>query len=130
MARKFFFVCAGFLCLVISYQLGYRNAHAQSDGLLSVGVLDTQWSNGFATVVGRTLIRASGSPLQFGPPLPPIPGTASIIAVKGADPIAMLSNGDVWRWDNGGSWVLMGNMIGGATSSHSQSWGAAKVRYR
>lgn len=38
LAKRFFYVCAGFLCLALSYHLGARNAGAQAPGNPIVGV--------------------------------------------------------------------------------------------
>jgi len=45
MARKFFYVCAGLLCLAIAYQMGVRNASAQGVVGRIVGFTDfrTVW---------------------------------------------------------------------------------------
>ena len=71
MARKFFYVCAGLLCLAIAFQLGVRSAGAQAGATVSgvtfgSGPIGGPYSNdvwvftGNGDVYARTMRSSSG----------------------------------------------------------------------
>jgi hypothetical protein len=130
MARKFFYVCAGLFLLALSYQLGVRSATAQSGSLVVAGDIDRDHEGGIAAVVGRTLYCGTvRPPLTMVNTLPPVPGTAPIVAVYGPDPTVILGNGDVYFGDGSG-WTLQGNFLSGSpTPALRESWGQLKSRY-
>jgi hypothetical protein len=49
MAKRFFYVCAGILCLAFAYHLGARNATAQSQGTGSIKLVEA-WGGYIAVV--------------------------------------------------------------------------------
>jgi len=149
-AKRFFFVCAGILCLALACQLGTRSAAA-------VGVGPQGASFGYSNGV-KSLSFASGRAVygyetsQFGSdftavPAPggAVPGSDEIIATLqypgGNDDnyLVMLANGelvrrihangDVYESTAGGSWQLLGNFPS-SVAVRSATWGAVKARYR
>lgn len=134
MAKKFFYVCAGLLCLVAAYQLGVSSARAQ--------VQNTVWyaersSTAVGVAVGRVLhfmSIADGTGQGRTSSLPPVPGSEEIVAFTGTvdnEGFAVLANGDVWaKRNDSGSWIYIGNLMSGATAVRSTSWGALKVEAR
>ena len=64
---------------------------------------------------------------QAYPPVP-VPGTQRIVATDPYQTV-MLENGDWLKWD-GTAWVSIGNLVGGPTATHAETWGSVKVRYR
>jgi len=127
-AKRFFFICAGILCLALAYQLGVRNAGAQVPGQNLVGYVGPAASE-FAVVVDRVVYKAAnGLPLQPLAALPPVPGSSPVLTF--ASDNALLANGDVYDWIGSG-WRYKGNVLGGApTPTTEQSWGQLKARYR
>ena len=125
MAKKFFYVCAGFLLLSLAHQLGVNTAMAQlgSDG--TVGHIDKYHDGGFGIVINRVLYygnsdRAPGSTSR-------IPGTSPVVAIESGDRYVILANGDVLQF--GSTWELRSNLVGGPISNQSPSWGQVKARY-
>lgn len=49
MAKKFFFVCAGLMCLVVAYHLGAQGASAQAGSMVSGFVAKTPPEGGYRT---------------------------------------------------------------------------------
>ena len=41
----------------------------------------------------------------------------------------MLDNGEVSQF-NGSQWLRLGNLLGGATATRTETWGRIKARYR
>jgi hypothetical protein len=131
MAKKFFYVCAGVLMLVLAYQLGASRAIAQAGS-----------SQGFSVgqgvgigISGRTLYtRWAGGSAEDGPVPVPVPGTSPIVASAAGGWNSfevILENGDIWGWARGGSsWGYGGNVFGGAVGTEASTWGAVKQRYR
>ena len=122
MARRFFFVSAGLLCLALTYHLGARSATAQGAALEAVQV---ETSEGGSAVVGRQLyILVGGSGFPAGPP---IPGTARVTAC--CRNRVVLDNGETWLLANGSEWRLDGVFPAGATPAVQESFGSLKARY-
>ena len=123
-AKRFFYVCAGILCLALAYHFGARSATAQASGYDCAGVN----GSAAAAVINRELwhIEALGSRLQRlqgGP----VPGTARVVAcgINGV----VLENGEAWR--NFGGWEFLGTFpFSGPTPSTQETWGGVKARYR
>lgn len=126
MAKRFFYVCAGLLCLALTYHLGARRSSAQAGLGIEGGNLGT-WNT---CAVGRTFYYQVGG--LFVPE--PIPGTDRVVATGGAPVRVMLENGDVYVYpgdpSGGSSWQFVGNMIGSPISVEPSSWGSVKARYR
>ncbi|MBI5709831.1 MAG: hypothetical protein HZC42_05905 [Candidatus Eisenbacteria bacterium] len=131
MSKKFFFICAGLLCLGLAYHLGTRSATAQ--GAASVDGAEVAQHGGAidaSGVVGR-IFYVNGSAVSQ-----PVPGVATVIgtavlANSSLPYAALLANGDVYGYYVPGGWTLIGNMLGGAaTAAKSATWGSLKARYR
>jgi hypothetical protein len=141
MAKRFFFVCAGILCLMVAYHLGARTAGAQSTGSNVIGAMGCAPGSitpTIALMVDRVEYRAtvdgSGN-VQILPPLPPLPGTSPVLALDASCcGFALLENGDVWAGGGGGPpspWSYRGNVLAasGPTPAQRESFGSLKVRY-
>jgi len=128
MAKRFFLVCAGIFLLALSFHCWFSLATAQVGSLVQVGDIETQYADGIAAVSGRTVYTANWNGFRRSTVSPPVPGTAPIVAVDGADGIVMLANGDVYA-SNGTSWLLQGSMIG-PTPAAQKTWGQLKATYR
>jgi len=137
MARKFFQVCAGLLCLVLAYHLGAQRAAAQSGATIDGAGIAWCQSGGGVTcgaalratgVIGRTFhyVWDNGVVGTFPEP---VPGTGRVIATDGLAGAVVLENGDVLHY-TGSGWALVGNLFGGPTATHSETWGGLKARYR
>ena len=131
-AKAFFFVCAGMFLLALGYQLGARSAGAQGGAQID-GAAIAMSQNPFTDpprasgVVGRTFyFWYQGGTHVAGAP---VPGTETVIATEPNYEQVMLANGDMYQ-SNGDSWTYLGNLLGGATATHRQTWGALKARYR
>jgi len=96
-AKRFFFICAGFLCLALAYQLGASKAPAAKPSSYQCFGSGAHGSYG---VKDRFLYRAdpSGPAYRFALP---VPGTATPIACSESAGIeaVILDNGQVWLWD-------------------------------
>jgi hypothetical protein len=133
MAKRFFYVCAGLLCLALSYHLGARNATAQG-GLLEVGAVDDVGDETYITgAAGRTVywFDANNNRTE-GQALPPVPGTSPVLATGATGNHVVLENGDIYSRDFGApsGWVFRGNLVGSPTPAASESMGSLKARYR
>jgi hypothetical protein len=115
-ARKFFFVCAGLLCLAITYHFGASSAKAAKPGPPIIAA----YANYPITVacIDRTVYMRDVYNPQGLRTFPSVPGTEPVIAVGYNTTFygitAMLSNGDTYMQTlNGyGTWELTGNAIG------------------
>ena len=130
LAKRFFYVCAGILCLALAYHLGAVSATAQSGASVEGASIESFQLNAFprATACVNRLWRwmeENGAPRVN---LVPVPGTERIVAT---DPYGsvMLENGD-WLQFDGSSWVLVGNLVGAPTPASQGTWGSLKTRYR
>ena len=131
MAKRFFFVCAGLLCLALSFHLGQVTAQAQSGATIEGGNIGFVQAGSFPRATGCVdrIFRWMGENGALHEDLPvPVPGTQRIIAT---DPFGtvLLENGDWYKW-GADSWVLIGNLSGGPTPAQRKTWGAMKFRYR
>jgi hypothetical protein len=126
MAKRFFYVCAGLLCLALTYHAGARNATAQAPA--ECFGIDSE--RGAAVVVGRMMYVRPLSPFTSPPTIPqPVPGTEAVIAC--APFSALLANGDVYHWTGEPTgWTYSGSVYPLATSAEQSSWGSVKARYR
>jgi len=126
MAKRFFYVCAGLLCIALAYHAGARTATAQVGGGIDGAAFGT-WNT---CAVGRTFYYQIGG--LFVPE--PIPGTDRVIATGGSPAKVMLENGDVYVYPGtpagGGPWEYAGNMIGAPIPVEQSSFGSLKARYR
>ena len=123
MARRFFYVCAGMLLLVASFQFGASSALGQSN------VVEAAEASPAPTVVMNRqvfwMVNGLGSPQLATPD--PIPGSSSVLACSASGPTVILANGECWQVRQG-HWQLFGS-FGGATSGIKSSWSSVKARY-
>jgi hypothetical protein len=128
LAKRFFYVCAGVLCLALAYHLGAESARGQST---SADCFAVDSESGSVAVVGRTMyVRSFGGPYG-GPEVVPIaiPGSLPIIAC--APYAVLLENGDTYKYlnpENG--WLHSGNVFSSQTPATHETWGGVKARYR
>jgi len=130
MARRFFFICAGLLCLAIAFQFGAVSGHAQTGVAVEGASIESVQDNTFPRATGCVSrffywIGDNGATHQL--PVP-VPGRERIVATDPYETV-LLENGDWLKFD-GMAWVLIGNLTGGATATHSETWGRLKARYR
>ncbi len=128
--KRFFYVCAGLLCLALAHHLGARSTTAQASASIEAAacydvpgiVYDVK-----VAVINRMVYELGGS----GPRLAiaePIPGAAKVIAVgiRGV----ILEDGEIWSHDTD-TWELEGVFPnGGPTSTKHSTFGSVKARYR
>ena len=114
-AKRFFYVCAGFLCLAFAYHLGASNATAAKPGsTIIAAVCDYPIT---VACIDRTVYMRDLYNPQGLRTFPSVPGTEPIMAVGYNTTFyqitAMLSNGDTYGTAlNGGTWALIGNAVG------------------
>ncbi len=128
MSRKFFYVCAGLLCLAVAYQLGAQNARAS--GVLSWAGLGAS-ACGIDAAGHLFAMERDGGPVKVWSYSPPVNG--DVVAVESAGDAAYIvkANGDVYRAFVSGQWVLTGNiMSGGPTPANRNTWGDLKAWHR
>ena len=133
LAKRFFYVSAGILCLALAYHLGAASAKAQSGPMLSLADVSSD-SNTFGGLVGRRIVSlCDGRYCSFGGASDPIPGTSPVVAIMPdrANFFAVLGNGDCFEDLNGAGWSLVGNLLAGSpVNAQSSTWGQIKARYR
>jgi hypothetical protein len=127
-AKRFFYVCAGLLCLALAYHLGARGASAQGQGVLAVAEIMPTTSR-VSAVVGRDILALETNGERFDSGT--VPGSATIVAVDYSSGRfnAVLSNGDFYYRDSSGPWILSGKIFG-PTGAGQNTWGQVKARYR
>lgn len=138
MARKFFLVCAGLLCVALAYHLGSRSAAAQG-GASMVGI-DWMGTNGcyqpVAIDASGQLFEACGGTWR---PTFRLPGRPVAIKAENRDirnVVVLMDNGDLYLgsfFSNPPVWPpqFVENIAGVAPTSVSrESWGSVKARYR
>jgi hypothetical protein len=107
MAKRFFFVSLGILCLAAAYHLGVVSSQAQGGGEIA-GVANLAPHYGFmAVTTGGDVYATYGIPQCTG-------------------------SGMVWS-DNGQPdciWTLVGNILDGPIPAKDSSFGAIKSHYR
>ena len=130
MAKRFFYVCAGILCLAFSLQLAHIAAQAQSGVTVEGACIQSIQDNTFPRATGCVgrLFYWMGENGATHPVPVPVPGTRRIVATDPYQTV-MLENGDWLKFD-GNSWVLIGNLVGAPTATRAETWGGVKARYR
>lgn len=131
MAKRFFYVCAGVMCLVVAFHFAAGTVHAQGTALS--GAEFQLWfpsPYGFIAsgVVGRQFFYSDpdGSQHSFAAP---IPGTAGVAATLPSRGMVLLDDGSVLQF-TGTEWAPITNILSGATAARRGSWGELKARYR
>ena len=134
-AKRFFYVCAGLLCLALVYHLGAMNASAQAGGPFVVGSFDPDSDPLVIDSAGQMWMmgRANNPGVRVGPvPLPKsgtvLEATCSVVAGS-FDGYVLYADGDAYMF-NRTQWIFLGNVVGGPTPSTRETWGTVKSRYR
>jgi hypothetical protein len=122
LAKRFFFVCAGILCLALAYHFGATSAGAQGTTWRVVG------DN--LVVSGNALYLRDGNgwtPVDTGP-VPP----SQVVSGWWGGGLQGLStdSGEGWVYFNNGSGRHDIGLIPGATPTSRVSFGQLKARYR
>lgn len=128
LARRFFHVCAGLLCLALAYHVGAQKATAQAGIASWAGV--GAWACAIDGEGNLYAMERDGGPTRVWMNPPPAGG---VVAVEVADNAAYIvrANGDVYRAFVNGPWALTGNLFsGGPTPVQRELWGSLKARYR
>ena len=124
-AKRFFYVCAGILCLALAYHFGAVRAEGQAAGFR---ILDSN----------NLLVGAAGTIYEIGPvgwrsylgrgnTAPPVP-VSSLVQYNGCS--AVTEAGEGWQCNgNTGEWTSIG-FLPGATPATHETWGGVKARYR
>ena len=139
LAKRFFYVAAGILCLALTYHLGARSAGAQAGGGEGMGIDDTgsggsgAWASACVNRIFYSMHpAASGEPLDRFDVAVPVPGTSPVVGTTcfgWRSAVVLLANGEIWG-SNGDRWEYGGNLFGGATPAQQESFGSLKAKYR
>jgi len=140
--KRFFFVSAGLLCIVLAYHLGATGVTAAG---LPVEGAQFEFDSGsnaylsFSTnraVYGFTRAVGGSAYAPLPAPSQPVPGTDDIVATHirpagdGGDYLVVLANGDAYYAPYGSNtWTYDGNLVGGVPT-HADTWGGLKTHYR
>jgi hypothetical protein len=137
-AKRFLYVAAGILLLVVAYSVGAHRADAQASGSL-IGVAGS-YASGLVALdsSGQLYYRRAGAttswqPLGFCPP--GIPVVLNYEPLSGNTFEVGMSNGDVYQfWFQGPAgpltFVFLGSVFGGAVQIDPRSWSEVKEMYR
>ena len=127
MAKQFFYVCLGVLCLVAAHQLGVERAQADWDPSVSGEIVGVWAGVGFTrTGEAWTFWNAAEGWLRAPNHDLPVP----VSEVKFIDQGSVITIDDVaWRRAND-EWVEIGPFPGGPVPLQPDSWGKIKDRYR
>ncbi len=134
MAKRFFYVCAGLLCLAMSYHLGARSAGAQVAGSLVAGSYEPDTSPCGVDASGNLWILERNSGEVYGPYA--LPHSGDVVAVTASYTpgsffgTLLYTNGDAYHHENGQDWQYVGNVLARPTASRQSTWGLMKARYR
>lgn len=141
-AKRFFYVSAGLLCLALAYHLGAQNARAQAgSGVIAVALGNSGQGLMLFGVDEQGQIYAGQACFGNGRPFVPVgflPGgaVANCMTTDANGGMALIgcTNGDVYTFSPfefpNVHPVLCGRMTTGPTSAQRSSFGAVKARYR
>ena len=134
LAKRFFYVCAGLLCLAFAYHLGARSATAQVPPAVHVAwegnpVVVTPQGDVYFRMIGCgncPTWQLQGSVFGGAP--------AGRTIVECDERVALASSGEVFFNPGAnqgiGPWVNLGIPPSGATPATQETWGGVKARYR
>jgi hypothetical protein len=131
MAKRFFYVSFGILCLVAAYQLGAEQARADWDSTTS-GVVVGGGGEVWYARDGVAWQLSSDDTWRRWPEadLPvPFSGVTFFDQEYNGDPVRVTAGDEVWFWQ-AGAWQLADPFPGGPVSLDGASWGKVKVGYR
>jgi len=140
MAKRFLFVCAGLLCLALSYHLGARNATAQapSGSVTAMAYTGASYQTCLVATTSGDLFEWSNGWQSRGNVFGGNSGGRTVVEMDGEMGatfrfFALASDGEVFALANNAppySFVSIGYPVGGPTPVQQESWGAVKSRYR
>jgi hypothetical protein len=138
MAPKFFFVCAGLLCLALAYHLGASRAGAQaSAGLVAINqaTADIYAVDAVGNIYAGEPCYGNPRPFVHVGQMPAGCVPTSICAnSNGTQTFVGCANGDIYRLDDAGypnvSAGFCGNIYGRPTPARQVTWGSVKMRHR
>ena len=129
-AKRFFYVCAGLLCLALAYHLGARSAGAQLGATIEGAGID----RGTASVAVNRVVYRAGTSGGIGQMAcgTPVPGTSPILATSAYQEVwAITADGKGYVDSGACSWRLAADFGAlGTVPVEGQSWGSVKARYR
>ena len=138
LAKKFFFACAGLLCLALAYHLGAQGAGAQAGDQ----VVDVAWrradSHAYAVTTSGAIFATPGH-CQAWSSVGQMPvGCLPVAVLDGDTPVGgsmdfLCSDGRVYTVTGdvpAVSLVPCSNVFGTPTPVQQSTWGSVKVRYR
>ena len=136
MARKLFYVCAGFLSLAVAFHLGARRAEGQGTNTL-LAMADYPRLQYAAVAVDESGGIYFGH-LQQWTLVGTTPSAPAAIWSRDSDGgvFVALKNGDLYQLGSPalpvGDWTLTydSNVFSGPTSAQQDTWGRVKARYR
>lgn len=137
LAKRFFYVCAGLLCLALAYQLGVGKAQGQGGGTLSSG--DFFYRGLYAlTPDGRIYSRGTdfpSNPWTLGRTVPVTSRAVALRVESGAvfpNPFfyVFTEDGTVFECDGYYGACSSTNAFTGPTPATPETWGSVKARYR
>ena len=134
MARRFFFVCLGILCLVCAYQLGADRARADWDANAPGEIVGGGQRLWFTRDGEAWRLLETSMTWERQDPALDLPVPASEVKfmdnVSGAG-IFMITTEDVaWFAGGAGPWEQIGPFPGAPVPLKTDSWGKVKDRYR
>ena len=137
MAKRFFYICTGLLCLVIAYQIGAEGARAEWDGNAPGYVLGGAFAEGGPwigfTSVGEawSITPAAGWIRRADMDLPVAASEIKFLDSNGELFILITTADDAWESaDNGLGWFQIDSFPGGPITIENESWGETKARWR
>ena len=112
-AKRFFFICAGLLCLAVAYHVGATSATAKVSGSRLVAMADRPSIGSSAVAVdqsGRIYLGHMGQWTQSGT----VPGTPVAMWSRSntGEVFFVLENGELWRLDANGTLGFDSNVFG------------------
>jgi hypothetical protein len=128
MAKKFFYVCAGLLCLALSFQFGAQSAVGQSTPVIEAVDCGSGTVSAIVNGVWEQVDPTTGAIRQSAP----VPVAGQVIATGSSYGVIVYENGDIYQWGGGpiAGWTRTGNLVSGPTPAKAESFGSVKARYR
>ncbi|HEY2953837.1 MAG TPA: hypothetical protein VGK89_01165 [Candidatus Eisenbacteria bacterium] len=129
--KRFFYACAGLLCLALAYHLGAGSATAQAPVAL-VGVTRNATSYAAVDEAGTVCVESPGGWIVADHiPGRPVSLSADLAVTGGL--IVGTASGDIYvssldAWPP--IFTFHSNVFGGTTSAAHATWGSVKARYR
>lgn len=139
MAKRFFCVCGGLLCLAIAFQLGATSAGAQGAGQVAASAVSGATNAVYAITSTADLYeRVTSTPASAWTFLRSFSVSAPVIGLEirpdatytSAIYTIFCQDGTVYEWERATGVISTANVFSGATTTQQTSFGSLKVRYR